>query len=177
MQGSDECSLGFWAAFKGSAYGVRFTPVASGEPGTPRTIPVARKATAVADFWVVADLAIKEYTWKVALVDRKGNVLGSEITTTAEWWVNPNSCPASGVLAGFPAWAYPTPTFQSVCAGLSGAYLENYSVTAPACRWSGISSTDYDAAKVELRGFCPVYTYGQWFEEQDPDYFGCTSLS
>ena len=102
-----DCTLNFFADFTGSVYEVRFTPVVAGVDGVPFTIRVPKKYSAVATIEYVADLATLEYSWKVALQDRKGKVLGYEIPTTAEKWDDGAVCPESGLLAAYPLWLIP----------------------------------------------------------------------
>jgi hypothetical protein len=111
FEGSDTppCSLTFWARFSGTVQTVRSTTmVGETQVGEPMIIPLARKQYSVGwDILPLADLATVEYTWKVELLGRKDKVL-AQATTTPEKWLNAESCPSGLVVAGHPAWQYPT---------------------------------------------------------------------
>jgi hypothetical protein len=115
------CELGFWVAFTGTPYEIRYTPVVGGVEETPWTVAVPRKSSSVGGSHMYTDLATRVYTWKVELLDRKGNTL-DQATTTAERWTIATLCPSAGIQAGFPTQGVPTP-FQSVCTGAGGTYL------------------------------------------------------
>jgi hypothetical protein len=103
-----DCYLTFWTTFSGRAYAIRYTrwEVGAAGPDSSFPVPIPRKYDSVGVQFAVPQLATKAWYWKVALVDRKDNVLGTEVTTTAEGWSDTTSCPTvdDGTLAKYPPW-------------------------------------------------------------------------
>jgi hypothetical protein len=101
-----DCNAVWNVYFTGRAYEARITPVVGGVSLAAFTFKVDNKNGQAGFYGPVAGLATYEYTWKAALLDRKGKILGYEVTTSAEKWAQTDACPQYGNLAGWPTWAY-----------------------------------------------------------------------
>lgn len=102
------CGVQMWAGYSGRPYAVRFSwweVGAATYTGYVDSYP-SRKSTATGISWIFTDLGTKEWYWKVAILDRKGKVVGTEVTTTQEVWNDPSSCPTLdyGYLGKYPSW-------------------------------------------------------------------------